>query len=194
MTRTTTLQGMPALRRGWRAVAVLAAAGIALAWFAGCTSMQAGSSGASAEPNLRVQERTATLPPPPAPVRDWAYDEAPAVPAGLKPHQLLKNLTFASGSSSLDREGQGALLEAVKELKVNTRWHVLVAGFAGNRGEGASVGQARAESVGKFLRSQGIDAARISTMNLGSKYAQGREYEPQQQALDRRAEVWAFMD
>ena len=127
-------------------------------------------------------------------MHEWSYDEAPAVPEGMKPRQILKNLTFASGSASIDAEGQGALMAAVTELKTNTRWHVLAVGFADNRGESASVGQARAEAVAKFLQSQGIDAARISTMGLGTKYAKARDYEPGQQAMDRRVEVWAFMD
>jgi outer membrane protein OmpA-like peptidoglycan-associated protein len=194
MIRNTTLQYARELRGRRLIVAVLTTAALfTVALVAGCSSMQGGATAGGGE-IVRTHDTPATIPPPAPPTREWTYDEAPVVPAGLKPHQLLKNLTFASGSASIDAEGQGALMAAAEELKSNTRWHVLAAGFADNRGESASVGQARAEAVMKFLRSQGIDAARISTMGMGTKYAKGRDYEPGQQALDRRVEVWAFMD
>lgn len=194
MIRMTTLQGTCAvLDRRFAVAAVVAVAIFAVAWVTGCTSMKTSSSPGGGE-IVRSHDSPATIPPPPPPTREWTYSEAPAVPEGMKPHQLLKNLTFASGSASIDAEGQGALMAAVQELKTNTRWHVLAVGFADNRGESAGVGEARAEAAMKFLRSQGIDAARISTMGLGSKYAKARDYEPGQQALDRRVEIWAFMD
>lgn len=191
MIRNSTLQGARTIRVRRMIVAALAL--FAVAWVAGCASMQ-GSSTQGGGDVVRTHDTPATIPPPAPPVHEWSYDEAPAVPEGMKPHQVLKNLTFASGSASIDAEGQGALMAAVTELKANTRWHVLAVGFADNRGESASVGQARAEAVMEFLRSQGIDAARISTMGLGTKYAKARDYEPGQQALDRRVEVWAFVD
>ncbi len=192
MIRNTTLQGAREIRDRRLIVAVLAL--LAVAFVAGCSSMQGSSSSSGGGDVVQRSDSPATIPPPPAATREWTYDEAPTVPAGMKSHQLLKNLTFASGSASINAEGQGTLMAAVSDLKANTRWHVLAVGFADNRGESASVGQARAEAVAKFLRSQGIDAARISSMGLGAKYAKARDYEPGQQALDRRAEIWAFMD
>jgi outer membrane protein OmpA-like peptidoglycan-associated protein len=194
MIRNNTLQGAREIRGRRLIVAVFSTAALfAVALVAGCSSMQGGSTTGGGEVVQR-SDSPVTIPPAAPAVREWTYDDAPAVPAGMKPREVLKNLTFASGSASIDAEGQGALMAAVTELKTNSSWHVLAAGFADNRGESASVGQARAEAVAKFLQSQGIDAARISTMGMGTKYAKARDYEPGQQAMDRRVEVWAFVD
>jgi outer membrane protein OmpA-like peptidoglycan-associated protein len=132
----------------------------------------------------------------PAPVTAWTYSEAPAVPSGMEVKKLLKTLTFPQGSSTLNQEAKGALIEAARELKTNTRWHVLAAGFTDNRGEAGNataLSRARAVAAQKYLVSQGIAADRISTEAMGSKYAEGGEFEPGQVARDRRVEIWVFM-
>ncbi len=137
-----------------------------------------------------------TKPDIPPPVTTWTYSEAPAVPSGLEVQKLLKTVTFPQGSSSLNQEAQGALIEAVRELKVNTRWHVLAVGLTDNRGEAgnaASLARARADAAKKYLVSHGIPAERISTQGLGAKYAEGGEFEPERVARDRAAQIWVFM-
>jgi len=182
------------------AAAVLLVLGLALTalWVAGCANLYKSKN----EPRpmtaqgQEIRGGEASKPSIPPPVTAWTYSEAPAVPSGLEVHELLKTVTFPQGSSSLNQEAKGALIEAVRELKTNTRWHVLVAGFTDNRGEtgnAAALSRARAEAAKSYLVSQGIPAERISIQALGSKYAEGGEFEPQQVARDRAAQLWVFM-
>jgi outer membrane protein OmpA-like peptidoglycan-associated protein len=108
----------------------------------------------------------------------------------------MQRVTFPSGSSALNTEGRGALRQTVETLKTNPRWHILIVGLADNQGETGSpmkICGARAKTVRSYLINQGIKETRISTMALGSKYAEGDKYQPLTVASDRRAELWAFM-
>ncbi len=132
----------------------------------------------------------------PEPVTTWSMSEAPAVPEGLHVHRLLKTVTFPAGSSTLNQEAKGALIEAVKEMKTNSRWHALAVGFTDNRGEagqGSSLSMARAQAVRSYLAGQGIAEGRISVQAMGSRYAQGGDFEPEAVARDRHVQLWAFM-
>lgn len=145
-------------------------------------------------PPARPNDRPATA----EVVTEWSYQESPAVPAGYQPTRRLQRFSFAPGSATLNREAQGALLEIVDDLKVNTRWHLLAAGFTDRDGEVSGnpleLSTTRTKAVRTFLVERGIDESRISTMALGSRYAEGDQYQPAATASDRRVEVWAFMN
>jgi outer membrane protein OmpA-like peptidoglycan-associated protein len=130
-------------------------------------------------------------------VRDWEYQEPPTVPDGSQPVRRLQRFSFAPGSTSLNREAQGALREIVDDLRSNTRWNVLLVGFTDASESSAydpfELSTDRTQAAERFLLSNGIDRSRISRMALGSRYAEGDRFEPAAMASDRRVEVWAFM-
>lgn len=130
-------------------------------------------------------------------VSHWDYQDPPAVPPGYHSVRRMQRFSFASGSSALNLESNGALREIVDDLKANTRWHVLVVGFTDAMGEANAnqfdLSMDRAKAARGYLVRNGIDESRISTMAVGSRYAEGDQYEPATTASDRRVEVWAFM-
>jgi OOP family OmpA-OmpF porin len=175
-----------------RIIPLVLVLGICLA-LAACSSSRRRSRSARPSPPPAASEYT---PPAPEVVAEWLYEEAANVPEGHKVHKRIQRVTFPSGSSALNTEGRGALRETVEILKTNPRWHILIAGLADNQGETGNpmqLGDARAKSVRSFLVDQGIEETRISTMALGSKYAEGDKFQPVTVASDRRAELWAFM-
>src|SRR5512140_1662558 len=107
MIRITTLQDTHHVH-GCRSVALIVTLLVAAASIAGCSSSAKSSSAQGGGAVLRTHDSPAPIPGPAAAVHTWAYSEAPAVPSGMKPRQVLNNLTFASGSASIDAEGQGA--------------------------------------------------------------------------------------
>lgn len=179
-----------------RIIPLILVLGICLALAACSSSRRRVRSARSSSPPPAVAEKTQYTPPTPEVVSEWFYSEAANVPQGHKVHKRVQRVTFPSGSSALNTEGRGALRQTVEILKTNPRWHILIAGLADNQGETGNPMQlcdARAKSVRSFLVDQGIEETRISTMALGSKYAEGDKFQPVTVASDRRAELWAFM-
>lgn len=130
-----------------------------------------------------------------APPSSWPYPESPALAEGAEVHKLLKQVTFESGSATLNSEARGALGQAVDLLRQNTAWSALVVGFADARGEAsraARLSEQRAAAVSGFLASQGIDKSRVTVQAMGSAHAQAGPYEANQAEQDRRCELWAF--
>jgi outer membrane protein OmpA-like peptidoglycan-associated protein len=106
-------------------------------------------------------------------------------------------VTFASGSGALDTEAEGALALVAEELKLNSKWKVLVVGFADKVGEtaaGETLGSKRAQSVSNRLKTIGVPQERLHAQSLGSAYAEGDQWTKGAQKQDRRAEVWAFWE
>jgi len=127
----------------------------------------------------------------------WPYREAPGVSGGHKPVRRVQVVTFPQNSASLSTEAAGALGVITDELKTNTKWSILVAGFADKMGESAGgqpLGTKRAQAVADYLASRGVAKDRIHLQSLGSTYAEGDQWTKEAQKQDRRAEVWAFWE
>jgi outer membrane protein OmpA-like peptidoglycan-associated protein len=109
----------------------------------------------------------------------------------------VQRLSFAVGSTSLDREAHGALMQVRDQLMANTRSHLLVVGMADKEPESGvnadRLSEKRAQTVKNWLVQQGIEADRISTSAFGSRYATGDQFQPMTMRSDRRVELWAFM-
>ena len=187
----STIMVLPRLGRRFSQVpgrTAAVAAILLLPLVAGCTAARKSAPPPSAEVIVPT-ERT------PAPIveaTEWPYAETPPVPEGYRVHRRIQDLTFPAGSASLTAEGRGALTETIRVLAENPAWQVLSVGFTDGKGEPGALAKSRAETVSKLLKSGGVDAARLSTLGLGSEYARASEYEPGQQARDRRVEIWAF--
>jgi len=207
-------------RHSWGAAIVAAAVAVSLSGCAGYWESNRGSwrqaADASDSPSPRAAEATQVQPASPfitaadtpesefgrnMGVREfqseWIYAEAPAVPGSFETHRRVQRLSFAVGSTSLDREAHGALMQVRDQLKANSRWHLLVVGMADKEQESGKdadrLSQQRAQTVKNWLIQQGIDPQRISTSAFGSRYAVGDQFQPMTMRSDRRVEIWAFM-
>lgn len=130
-------------------------------------------------------------------VSDWAYADPPIAPGGLDTHQRIQRITFERGSARLDQEAHGALFQVKDRVRESTRWHVMAVGFADReeaKADSRKLAQSRAEAVKRWLVGQGVAPDRISTMSMGSRYAEGDAFEPMAMRSDRRVEVWTFME
>ncbi len=172
---------------------MLLAGGLALALAVGCAPTKKGSS-STWQPDS-VQETgsgTSTLPPP---VSEWAYTEPPVVPDGFKAQQRVQRVSFGAGSASLGSEARGALSGSMELIEAQFQWHLLLVGFTDNAGEAGkadALARERTDTVRRYLEGRGIDGSRITTMSMGSRYAEGDQYTPETRARDRAVEVWAF--
>jgi len=162
----------------------------------------ASSSRASAIPESALAPRATAIPESGAAAanlveRDWPYEEAAAIQSvGVRPHARVQRLSFRPGSASLDLEAQGALRESLHDFESNTRWKIVIVG-ATDRNEARAnpmhLCEQRTDVVKRWLVGQGVDGSRISTMSVGSGYAEGDEFSPTTMESDRRVDVWAFM-
>ena len=100
------------------------------------------------------------------PFSDWPYPDDPQVPEGYQLLHLLRQFSFASGSSELDREARGGMINTAQEkMSRNRDWRFLIVGRPDPVGEGEpdhDLARTRAQTAFDFLTAQGVDPKRMS--------------------------------
>ena len=102
------------------------------------------------------------------------------------------NLTFASGSSTIQAASYGEVDNLAAILKTYEDVNIAIEGHTDNTGNAAmneKLSLARAEAVKARLESTGIDASRISAAGFGSASPRETNDTPEGRAMNRRIEV-----
>ncbi len=102
------------------------------------------------------------------------------------------NLTFASGSSTIQAASYGEVDNLAAILKTYEDVNIAIEGHTDNTGNAAmneKLSVARAEAVKARLESTGIDASRISAAGFGSATPRETNDTPEGRAMNRRIEV-----
>lgn len=102
------------------------------------------------------------------------------------------NLTFASGSSTIQAASYGEVDNLAAILKTYEDVNIAIEGHTDNTGNAAmneKLSLARAEAVKARLESTGIDASRISAAGFGSATPKETNDTPEGRAMNRRIEV-----
>ena len=102
------------------------------------------------------------------------------------------NLTFASGSSTIQAASYGEVDNLAAILKTYEDVNIAIEGHTDNTGNAAmneKLSVARAEAVKARLESTGIDASRISAAGFGSATPKETNDTPEGRAMNRRIEV-----
>jgi OOP family OmpA-OmpF porin len=104
----------------------------------------------------------------------------------------LKDVTFATGSGELTSGSQVTLIQAANTLKSNPLLKVEIAGHTDSRGSNAlnkSLSQKRADSVLRYLVSQGVDGKRLRAVGYGEDQPIAPNTTAEGRALNRRVEL-----
>jgi outer membrane protein OmpA-like peptidoglycan-associated protein len=125
-------------------------------------------------------------------VLKWTKTEA-EVPLELKTVVALelREVHFAFDKSELTPTAQTILQDAVAKLKKHPNAYVTIEGHTcsiGTEEYNMGLGTRRAESVKKFLISQGIEAERLTTISYGETRLKVSEREASDYSLNRRVE------
>jgi outer membrane protein OmpA-like peptidoglycan-associated protein len=102
------------------------------------------------------------------------------------------NVTFATDSSDLSPEFFGVLTSVSKVLKEYNRTVIEVAGHTDSTGSDAynqSLSERRADSVAKYLTSQGINRQRLITIGLGESMPVADNSQSSGRQANRRVEI-----
>jgi outer membrane protein OmpA-like peptidoglycan-associated protein len=105
---------------------------------------------------------------------------------------LSGNVLFASGKSQLLPGAQNGLGQIAEALKAQNDTKLLIEGHTDSTGNDAtnmSLSKARAEAVQSYLVSRGIEAARISSVGIGSSRPVADNKTPDGRANNRRVEI-----
>jgi outer membrane protein OmpA-like peptidoglycan-associated protein len=99
---------------------------------------------------------------------------------------------FATGSATIDEDGQRQLRWFVQQMQPYPQANIQVQGFADSTGSEATnqgLSTARATAVAAYLTSQGIAAARIVTQGFGEQYPAASNESTKGRRNNRRVEV-----
>lgn len=110
--------------------------------------------------------------------------------AGLK--LVLQNVTFASGSATLTSDATERLTALVGYLSDNSSVPVKIDGHtdsAGGDSANQTLSEARAQAVGTYLTSNGIEAGRITTEGFGETMPVASNDTAEGRAENRRVEI-----
>lgn len=100
------------------------------------------------------------------------------------------SVKFARGQSTLTPEAEARLGELATRLKAENRnVYVEIQGHTDAREKNERLGQARAESVRKFLAKQGVALNRMATISYGKDAPVVAENTPEALAQNRRAVI-----
>lgn len=116
--------------------------------------------------------------------------EAPP-PAGTQIGEL-KGAHFAFDSARLTPEGEARLSDTVATLQKHPDLKVAINGYTDSVGSDAynmRLGQRRADTVEKYLVSQGIDASRLRTQSFGESNPVASNDTAEGRAENRRVEI-----
>lgn len=105
---------------------------------------------------------------------------------------ILRDLQFASGSAVLSSGAQGRLAPLASFLAKQPEARIQIAGHTDSQGAEAfnqALSVRRAESVGAYLISTGVDAGRINSIGLGEGVPLSSNGTAAGRAINRRVEV-----
>lgn len=100
--------------------------------------------------------------------------------------------SFNSGSAILNSGFYGPLTTICNILNKYPETNVRIAGYTDSTGSvelNNNLSYQRAQNVGNYLASQGVDPSRITTVGYGSKNPIGSNSTPEGKALNRRVEI-----
>jgi OmpA-OmpF porin, OOP family len=103
------------------------------------------------------------------------------------------NVNFATGSAILTENSKTQLNDLVKIMKAYPKVSIKIEGHTDNKGNAQSnkkLSQNRAESVMKYLQTNGIEASRMTTEGLGAEKPKADNATEQGRAANRRIEAF----
>lgn len=133
---------------------------------------------------IAAEERTAEL------TAELADYEQSKTDLGLT--LILRDLQFASGSAVLSSGAQGRLAPLASFLAKQPEARIQIAGHTDSQGAEAfnqALSARRAESVGAYLMSTGVNAGRINSIGLGEGVPLSSNDTAAGRAINRRVEV-----
>lgn len=159
----------------------------------GCATVTATSKKGKLTSTGNVCTRTPVVVPPPAPAPAPAPPPAPA-PVPAKPMYTfeLASVNFRFDHSDLTRGGMDTLNTVATTLKSHTEVNVDVVGhtdWVGTNAYNMKLSQARAETVRKYLISQGVAADRIMVKWRGEEEPTATNDTAEGRGKNRRAEI-----
>jgi outer membrane protein OmpA-like peptidoglycan-associated protein len=126
---------------------------------------------------------------PPAPAPAPAPPAPAPAPETVWTKPVLNNVLFEFDSSELSAQGKAEIDKLVAHMNEWPKESVVVVGHTCNIGTDAynmGLGERRANSVANYMKQQGIDPARISTVSKGESDPAVANNTPQNRALNRR--------
>ncbi len=120
-------------------------------------------------------------------------DDNPVTPLKLERGKavILRGVEFETASARLTVKSEGVLQQALAALKDSVNIRVEIAGYTDNKGSVAknlSLSIKRAESVKRWLVTNGINRLRLSTVGMGVKNPVASNATPDGRAKNRRIE------
>lgn len=125
----------------------------------------------------------------------WLEDQMIGLAAAETERGLVMTLgdvLFRANSAELSSSAHRTLLKVVHFLQLNPKRRIRIEGYTDNRGgaaENLALSQARAQSVGNFIQSLGIDAARMEMVGYGEQYRVAENASARGRAQNRRVEI-----
>ncbi|WP_417787318.1 OmpA family protein [Stutzerimonas xanthomarina] len=125
----------------------------------------------------------------------WLEDQMVSLAAAETDRGLVMTLgdvLFRPSSAELGSSANRTLLKVVHFLQLNPKRRVRIEGYTDNRGDKAenlALSKARAQAVGEFMQSLGVDAGRIEVVGYGEQYRVAENASARGRAQNRRVEI-----
>ena len=125
----------------------------------------------------------------------WLEDQMVSLAAAETDRGLVMTLgdvLFRAASAELGASANRTLLKVVHFLQLNPKRRVRIEGYTDNRGDAAenlALSKARAQTVGDFMQSLGIDAGRIEVVGYGEQHRVAENASARGRAQNRRVEI-----
>lgn len=125
----------------------------------------------------------------------WLEDQLISLAASETDRGLVMTLgdvLFKAASADLELSANRTLLKVVHFLQLNPNRRVRIEGYTDNRGdagENLALSKARAQAVGDFMQSLGIDAGRMEVIGYGEQYRVAENASVRGRAQNRRVEI-----
>ncbi len=125
----------------------------------------------------------------------WLEDQMVSLAAAETDRGLVMTLgdvLFRPSSAELGSAANRTLLKVVHFLQLNPKRRVRIEGYTDNRGDEAenlALSKARAQTVGEFMQSLGVDAGRIEVVGYGEQYRVAENASARGRAQNRRVEI-----
>ena len=104
----------------------------------------------------------------------------------------LGDVLFKAASAELGPSANRTLLKVVHFLQLNPTRKIRIEGYTDNRGgaaENLALSKARAQAVGDFMQSLGVEAARIEVVGYGEQFRVAENASARGRAQNRRVEI-----
>nr|WP_272889377.1 OmpA family protein [Stutzerimonas stutzeri] len=125
----------------------------------------------------------------------WLEDQLISLAASETDRGLVMTLgdvLFKAASADLGPSANRTLLKVVHFLQLNPNRRVRIEGYTDNRGDAAenlALSKARAQAVGDFMQSLGIDPRRMEVVGYGEQYRVAENASTRGRAQNRRVEI-----